>query len=136
MRLNKGIKEEITHSFFIIKGEISVHYFRRSIKAQQQKRDSSNSRDSKPEEEPIKQKWHLEINEFNDDIEITAQRDTIMVYFGKVDNIDAKDKYKQSMLFKSSFLVMGNARQVEANFDDIDRKSVRASFNNMRPTIR
>jgi len=60
-----------------------------------------------------------------------------LVYFGKVGtNVDAKEKYKQSMLFKNSFLIMNNAKQVEAKFDDIDRQSFRTSFNNIRTTGR
>lgn len=101
-------------------------------------KDSNDSRSSIPtEENPVKSKFFLELNEYNEDIEITVLKDTIAVYFGKVGtNVDSKEKYKQSMLFKNSFLIMNNARTVEARFEDIDRQSIRASFNNMRPTTR
>ena len=89
------------------------------------------------EESPIKGKLYLELNECNEDIEIKVTKDCVLAYFGKLGtNIDTKDKYKQSMLFKNSFLIMNNAQQVEAKFEDIDRQSHRASFNNIRTTTR
>lgn len=134
-RLNKGIREEVTHSFFIVKGEVSL--VRKLERRPSQKRDSTSSHSShKEDENPIKQKWHLELNDFNEDIELTATKDTIAVYFGRATTVDSKEKYKQSTLFKNSFLIMNKAKQVEANFEDIDRQSVRVSFNNNRPTTR
>lgn len=134
VRLAKGLKEEITYSFFIVKGEVNL--VRKSNNASPRKHESFGSRDEQSEETTIKQKSYLEINEFNEDLELTATKDSIIAYFGKVTNVDSKEKYQQSALFKNSFLIMNNARQVEANFEDIDRKSIRASFNNVRQTTR
>lgn len=134
VRLNRGFHEEVTHSFFILKGELNI--VRKSQGRSVRFNDIDEDIPSEVEN-PVKSKWHLELNEYNEDIEISALKDTIAVYFGKVGtNLDSKEKYKQSMLFKNSFLIMNNARQVEAKFEDIDRQSIRASFGNMRPTTR
>ena len=127
--------EEVTHSFFIIKGELSLSRKRdtRSVKFRKSHEEPSVNGD----ENPVKGKWYLELNEYNEDLDITVLKDCVLVYFGKFGtNLDARDKYKQSMMFKNSFLIMNNARQVEAKFEDIDRQSHRASFNNIKTTTR